>query len=499
MPPNLLFIMADDHGANAISAYGSRLAAAFRTPNLDRIAHEGVRLNNCHCTNAICTPSRATILTGQHSHTNGVRTLSDVLDPAADTYPQRMRAAGYQMALFGKWHVHSRPRGFDDWYVLPGQGRYFDPTFIGPDHPWDPDHDGRNSRGGDPHKGYVTDLVTDFTLDWLENQRDPKKPFMLHCHHKAPHDDFEYHPRHEHLFDGVDLPEPDNLWEDHARRDPCTRHYGTSVSDRNPFRNAITRMSQPDYPTGPLDLTGLDADGRTRAAYQKYLKDYLRVVAAIDENVGRLLDYLDAAGLAENTVVVYTSDQGMFLGEHDYIDKRWIYEEALQMPLLARFPAEIPAGTVNDDLCTNVDFAPTLLDYAGLPAGDAMQGASFRGVLRGDAPAVAEADQQLYYRYWMHMAHHHNPAHYGIRTRTHKLIHFYGLPLDASDAEPYSTPPGWELYDLVADPDENHNVVDEPRYAGVVRELKDRLKSMKNELGDSDERYPAMAALPTSC
>lgn len=502
MSPNLLFILADDHSANAISAYGSRLAPVFCTPNLDRIAREGVRLNNCHCTNAICTPSRATILTGQHGHTNGVRTLSDALDPAADTYPQRMRAAGYQTALFGKWHVHSRPQGFDDWYVLPGQGQYFDPTFIGPDHAWDPDHatdpDGSHSRHGDRHAGYVTDLITDFTLDWLENQRDAGQPFMLHCHHKAPHDDFEYPPRHEHLFDGVDLPEPDNLWEDHARRDPCTRHYGTSVSDRNPFRNAITRMSQPDYPTGPLDLTGLDAGGRTRAAYQKYLKDYLRVVAAIDENVGRLLDYLDAAGLAHNTLVVYTSDQGMFLGEHDYIDKRWIYEEALQMPLLARYPAEIPAGLVNDDLCTNVDFAPTLLDYAGLPAGDHMQGASFRGVLRGDPPAVAADDQQLYYRYWMHMAHHHNPAHYGIRTRTHKLIHFYGLPLDATDAEPYSTPPGWELYDLVADPDENHNVIDEPAQAATVRDLKTRLMKMKRELGDSDDRYPAMAALPTS-
>ena len=495
MPPNVLFIMSDDHGANALSAYGSRLANAFRTPQLDRLAAGGVRLNNCHCTNAICTPSRATILTGQHSHTNGVRTLSDKLDPAADTFPKRFQDAGYQTALLGKWHVHTPPQGFDHWYVLPGQGQYFDPTFIGPRHDWDTDYHGHNSRRGDLHKGYVTDLITDFTLDWLK-QRDRTKPFMALCHHKAPHDDFEYHPRHEHLFDGLDLPEPDNLWEDHARRDPCTRHYGTSVSDRNPFRNAIIRMSDPEYPTGPLDLTGLDAEGRTRAAYQKYLKDYLRCVAAIDENVGRLLDYLDEDGIAEDTVVIYTSDQGMFLGEHDYIDKRWIYEEALRMPLLVRYPAEIPAGTTNDDLCTNVDFAPTLLDYAGLDNLPAAQGASFRGVLKGEPPAVPEADQQLYYRYWMHMTHHHNPAHYGIRTRTHKLIRFYGLGLDASDAEHYSTPPGWELYDLTADPEENHDVYGDPAYAAVTADLRDRLRRMKTELGDADDRYPELAAQP---
>lgn len=492
--PNILFIMSDDHGSNAISAYGSRLASVFETPNIDRIGREGMRFENCMCTNAICTPSRATILTGQHSHTNGVRTLSDSLDPAATTFPKLLQESGYQTGLFGKWHVHSQPQGFDDWYVLPGQGLYKNPHFIGPDDDWDrvysPHHADRATR----HEGYVTDLVTDFTIDFLE-RRDPDRPFMVCCHHKAPHDDFEYHPRHEHLFDGVEIPEPDNLWEDHALRDPCTRYYGTSVSDRNPFRNAIIRMTQPDYVTGQLDVSGLDSRGRTRAAYQKYLKDYLRTCAAIDESVGRLLAYLDEHGLAENTVVIYTSDQGMFLGEHDYIDKRWIYEEALRMPMLVRDPRRIAAGSVSKDLVSNVDFAPTLLDLAGVDVTHSMQGRSFTKVLAGQTPE--DWDQAVYYRYWMHMAHHHNPAHYGLRTLRFKLIHFYGLPLDATDALPYSTPPGWEMYDLKRDPHENQNVANDPLYAETLSELKQQLFDMKRELGDLDEAYPELMALPT--
>ncbi|MEM0913305.1 MAG: sulfatase [Planctomycetota bacterium] len=492
--PNILYIMSDDHGSNAVSAYGSRLASVFPTPNLDRIANEGARLDNCHCTNAICTPSRATILTGQHSHRNGVRTLSDALDPALPTYPQAMQAAGYQTGLFGKWHVHTPPQGFDEWNILPGQGLYKNPYFVNPSHEWGKAYGAHNASGGELVPGYVTDLVTDMTLEYLE-RRDKDRPFMVCCHHKAPHDDFEYADRHEHLLDGVEIPEPDNLWEDHARRDPCTRYYGTSVSDRNPFRNAIIRMTQPDYVTGPLDVAGLDNKGRTRAAYQKYLKDYLRTCAAIEENVGRLLDYLDEQGLAENTVVVYTSDQGMFLGEHDYIDKRWIYEEALQMPMLVRYPKEIKPGTVNNDLITNVDFSDTLLDYAGLPRLNASQGRSFRTNLAGDTPS--DWQDAIYYRYWMHMTHHHVPAHYGIRTQKHKLIHFYGLPLDATDALPYSTPAGWELYDLENDPDENHNVAGDPAYRQAFTELRDRLFAMKAELGDPDDAYPEMMSLPT--
>ncbi|MBB6441590.1 sulfatase family protein [Phycisphaera mikurensis] len=493
--PNILMIMADDHAASAISAYGSILAEVFRTPHLDRLAAGGVRVDRCFCTNAICTPSRASILTGLHGHACGVRTLSDALDADADTFPRRLRAAGYQTGLYGKWHVHCPPAGFDDYRVLPGQGVYFNPHFLGPGDDWASSYHAHHSEGGTRHRGYVTDLVTDFTVEALRN-RDRDRPFLFCCHHKAPHDDFEYHPRHEHLFDGVDVPEPDNLWEDHARRAPCTRHHGTSVSDRNPVRNAILRMSDPAYPTGPLDVRGLDADGRTRAAYQKYLKDYLRCCAAIDEGVGRLLDTLEEEGLAEDTLVLYTSDQGMFLGEHDYIDKRWIYDEAMRMPLIARLPGEIPAGGTNGDMISNVDFAPTLLDYAGLAAPDAMQGRSFRANLAGDA--AEDWPKGVYYRYWMHMAHHHNPAHYGLRTRDHKLIHFYGLPLDATDALPGSTPPGWEYYDLRSDPAENVNRIDDPACAAVIAGLKKQLLALKEELGDADDRYPEMAALPTA-
>ena len=489
--PNILFIMADDHGANAISSYGSRLKTVFETPHLDRIANDGVRLSNCHCTNSICTPSRATILTGQHSHTNGVRTLADKLDPAQNTCVKMLQSNGYATAIIGKWHLKTEPQGFDYYHILPGQGRYFDPQFIEIGADWSQRGSGDNPQWGTVHEGYVTDLITDFTLDWLK-QRDTSKPFFLMCHHKAPHDHFEYHPRHEHLFDDIDIPEPDSLWEDRSHRSEGSRQYGTSISERNAKRNAVQLMSQPDYPTGPLDLTGLDTTERTKAAYQKYLRDYLRTVKAIDEGVGRLLDYLDEAGLSDNTIVIYTSDQGMFLGEHDYMDKRWIFDEALQMPFLMRFPKEIPAGTLCNDIISNVDFAPTFLDYAGLLPTDDMEGRSFRANVEGNTPT--DWSQRVYYRYWMHSTHHDVPAHYGLRTRDYKLIFFYGLPLDAAGALPDPTPPGWELFDLKNDPHELHNVYDDPSYADVAKQLKAELFELKQALGDVDSVYPELMA-----
>lgn len=488
--PNILYIMADDHGANAISAYGSRLAEVFETPNIDRIGKEGAILTNCHCTNAICTPSRATILTGQYSHTNGVKTLSDVLNPDKETYPKMMRDSGYLTAVVGKWHVHSQPQGFDHYDILPGQGLYFDPYFLNSDCDWEAfGKNPHSSKQGKQHIGHVTDLITNKCLNWLEN-RDKDKSFILMCHHKAPHDDFEYQPKYENLFDGIEIPEPDSLWEDKSHRSIGSREYGTTVSEWNQRRNAVQTMSRSDYATGPLDIAGLDAVGRTKAAYQKYLKDYLRCIKGIDDSVGQLLDYLDREGLAENTVVIYTSDQGMFLGEHDYIDKRWIFEEALQMPFLIRYPKEINPGTMVDDIMTNVDFAPTLLDYAGLEKTAKMQGQSCRQVLKGDTPD--HWSNRLYYRYWMHMAHHDNPAHYGIRTKEYKLIFFYGLPLDATDALPNPTPASWELYDLVKDPQEMCNVYDRPEYSGVVQNLKEQLSAMKKEVCDEDDKYPEM-------
>lgn len=499
-PVNILFIMSDDHCANAVSAYGSRLAPVFQTPHIDRIAKEGVRFNHCYCTNAICTPSRASILTGKHAHTTGVRTLSDTLSTDLNTFPKMMKSAGYTTAVIGKWHVHSKPQGFDHFDVLPGQGQYFDPEFLDMESDWtavehymdqQDDWSKVNHAGGlgKKHKGYVTDIITDKCLDWLES-RDRDKPFMLLCHHKAPHDDFEYHPRYEHLLDGVDIPEPASLWEDKSHRSEGSRTYGSSVSERNKHRNAIKTMSQEDYPTGPLEIDGLDGKDRTKAAYQKYLKDYIRVVKGIDDNVGRLLNYLDEEGLTENTLVIYTSDQGMFLGEHDYIDKRWIFEEALQMPLLLRYPGVIQPGTVVDSIVSNVDFAPTLLEYAGLEKDDDMQGRSFAQIANGFPPS--DWENVLYYRYWMHMAHHYVPAHYGIRTSRYKLIFFYGLPLDAADAVDVPTPASWELYDLVKDPHELNNVYDDPEYSEIVSDLKNQLFELKDQLDDADTAYPEL-------
>ncbi len=485
--PNILFIMSDDHGANAISAYKSRLASVFETPNIDRIANEGALFKNVYCTNAICTPSRATILTGQYSHINGVKTLADKMDPDSDTYPKMMQKNGYQTAVVGKWHLHCEVKGFDYYDVLPGQGFYFDPYFLDKDTDWGAIESIHMRERGKRHTGYVTDIITEKCLDWLE-KRDKERPFMLMCHHKAPHDDFEYHPRYEHILDTVEIPEPDSLWEDKSHRSIGSRDYGTTVSDKNKRRSAVKRMSRQDYPTGPLDIKGLDEKERTKAAYQKYLKDYLRTVKGVDDSVGRLLDYLEQEGILDDTLIIYTSDQGMFLGEHDYIDKRWIYDEALQMPFLARYPKEIKAGSVIDDIISNIDFAPTLLDYAGLDKTDGMQGRSFRSNAAGNQPA--DWPNRIYYRYWMHMAHHDNPAHYGIRTKDFKLIFFYGLPLDSNGVLPELTPAGWELYDLRNDPRELNNVYNDPGYREIVRELKKQLVEMKKDAGDEDEEYP---------
>lgn len=482
--PNILFILSDDHAANAISLYGSRLATVFQTPNLDRIGKEGALFTRCYCTNSICTPSRATILTGQYSHVNGVRTLDDPLDTSMLTYPLLLQRGGYQTAIVGKWHVHTEPQGFDYYDVLGGQGLYFDPNFQDQSFDWNALQDRRpTATDGTRTEGYVTDIITDKCLSWLETL-DPGRPFALMCHHKSPHAEFEYHPRDERLFDGVTIPEPDSLWEDKSHRSVASRTFGSTVSGRGRGRNELTKMIRHDHRTGTLDITGMSEREATQAAYQKYLKDYLRTVKAMDDNVGRIIDYLDGKNLLDDTLVLYTSDQGMFLGEHDYNDKRWIYTEAFQMPLLVRFPREVRPGSVVEAVISNIDFAPTLLDYAGLEVEPSMPGRSFRGVLQGQTPS--DWPGKVYYRYWMHLSGHDNPAHIGICNGRHKLIFFYGLPLNASRAEPRPTPPGWELYDLQNDPEELHNVYNDPACAEVVQAMKDDLLTMKEEVGDID-------------
>lgn len=510
--PNILFIMADDHTWQAVASYGSRLKEVCPTSNIDRIAQEGMMLKNCFCTNSICTPSRASILSGQYSHKNGVYTLADDWDPNhRPNLAIKMQEANYETAVIGKWHLHTEPQGFDYYHVLPGQGEYFDPKLKEKGKPWQ-DH----NAGGQIHRGYCADVIMDQTLKWLKTRpAQGQKPFFLMCHFKAPHGLWEYPSRHEHLFDGVDIPEPPSLFEDKSDRSPGSRDYGSTLSTKNSIRNRVKRMENDWWPTGKLDTTGMTDQEMTRAAYQKYLKDYLRCVAAINDNVGRILDYLDRSGLTTNTLVIYTGDQGMFLGEHDHVDKRWMFEESLRMPFLVRYPREIPANSINDDIINNVDFAPTLLDYAGMKAPTAMQGRSFRAILRGHTPP--DWRQLTYYRYWMHRAHHDVPAHYGIRTKRYKLIFFYGLAVhpklnqkqsrgNAGRQDPKQlhqvsgwgnklpdpTPAAYELYDLEKDPHELMNVYHDPTYGEVVKRLKQKLFQIKQELGDTDEPYPAL-------
>tara|TARA_R110002049_G_scaffold27321_3_gene94446 strand:- start:96500 stop:98086 length:1587 start_codon:yes stop_codon:yes gene_type:complete len=495
--PNILFIMSDDHACNAISAYGGRLAEVAPTPNIDRIAREGIRLDKCFVTNSICTPSRAVILSGQHSHVNTVRTLLDAFpgpDSGTPNVASILRRNGYETALFGKWHLRSEPWGFDYWKVGPGQGFYYDPIFIASTD--NVPYETRKKGNANRTKGYYTDLVTDYALDWLK-QREAEKPFFMMLHHKAPHGKWEPAPRHKDYLAGVEIPEPDTLWEDFSHRSEATREMGTSITARTaPRRTMVDDVQKPDWPAGSVDMTGMTEIEKGKAAYQKYLHDYLGCVKAVDENVGRVLDYLDESGLAENTLVIYTADQGMFLGEHDYFDKRWIYEECFQMPFLARLPGTIPAGTSNEShLCSNLDFAQTFLDFAGVndaPEISKMQGASLRGIVSGDAPKTWR--DAIYYRYWMHLAHHHIPGHYGVRDNRYKLAFFYALPLDAtlgnSKFEPST--PGWELYDLQEDPNETNNVYGDPKYAEVTERLKSRLLELKKQYGDTDESYPEL-------
>lgn len=501
--PNILFIMSDDHACNAISAYGGRLAEVAPTPNIDRIAREGIRLDSCFVTNSICTPSRAVILSGQHSHINGVRTLVDAFPgPDSDTpnVAEILQRSGYQTALIGKWHLKSTPWGFDYWKVGPGQGQYHDPFFIASTDgiPYQP----RKKAGIQRTEGYYTDLVTDDALRWLKERRDGK-PFFLMLHHKAPHGKWEPADRHKDYLADVEIPEPATLWEDFSHRSDATKQMGTSITGRLAGRRTmVDDVQKPDWPAGSVDMTGMSEKEKGKAAYQKYLHDYLGCVKAVDENVGRVLDYLDQSGLSENTLVIYTADQGMFLGEHDYFDKRWIYEECFRMPFLARLPGTIAAGSTDQNhLCSNLDFAQTFLDFAGVKAAPEeakMQGRSLRPVLAGKSPDSWR--DAVYYRYWMHLAHHHIPGHYGVRDGRYKLAFFYGLPLDANLGGgnfPPSTA-GWELYDLEADPAETRNIYGDPKYKSVTDRLKTRLLELKKEFGDQDERYPELMKLRES-
>ncbi|MDA1068041.1 MAG: sulfatase [Verrucomicrobia bacterium] len=509
--PNILFIMADDHTWQAIGSYGSHLKEFCPTPNIDRLSSEGALLKNVYCTNSICTPSRASILSGQYSHVNGLMTLEDTWD--RDHQPNmavELQKAGYETAIIGKWHLHSEPMGFDYYKVLPGQVLYFNPLLKEKGKPWK-DH----NEGGEAYEGHSSDVIGNETIKWLKEQRDTGKPFFLMCHFKAPHGLWEYAPRFKELYAHVEIPEPHSLFEDNSDRSDGSRDYGSTVGPTNKIRSRVACMQNDFWPGGPLDVTVMDEKEQTRAAYQRYLKDYLRCVAGVDENVGRVLATLKEQGIEDDTLIIYTGDQGMMLGEHDRVDKRWAFEESMRMPFIARYPKEIEPNSINKDIINNVDFAPTLLDFAGAKAPKEMQGRSFRKNLAGDTPK--DWRQSTYYRYWMHRAHHDVPAHYAIRTQRYKLIFYYGLALhprmdkfwpenavsDSTEANlhqvsswgvtrPESTPARLELYDIEKDPYEQQNVYEDPTYSAVVADLKKQLSAIKEEVGDLDDLYPEL-------
>jgi len=457
--PNILFIMSDDHASHAMSCYGSKVN---QTPNLDRISNGGMRFDNCFCTNSICTPSRATILSGTYNHINNVTTLGSKMDNRLQTFPKLLQSNGYQTAIVGKWHLgqgpEHEPTGFDFWRVLPGQGLYHDPVMI--------DADGKQVFAG-----YVTDLITDMSLEWLKN-RDKERPFCLLCHHKAPHRHWEPDEKHARMYDDIDIPEPETFNDDYSNRASAA-----AAAEMRIERDLNARDLKVPIPEG------LTKAQEKSWRYQRYIKDYLRVIASIDDNVGRLLDYLYAEGLSENTLVIYTSDQGFFLGDHGWFDKRFMYEESLRMPFIVRFPREIKAGTVNEDIILNTDFAPLFLDLAGVEKPEDFQGRSIRPLLNGQTPE--DWRQSMYYRYWMHKAHHNVYAHYGIRTHKHKLIYYYSDALGQPGTIDETYEPEWELFDLEKDPCELNSVYNDPAYSNVVAHLTKELHRLQSEVGDA--------------
>ncbi|CQR47228.1 Arylsulfatase [Paraliobacillus sp. PM-2] len=457
--PNILFIMSDDHASHAMSCYDSKIN---KTPHLDRIANEGIRFDNCFCTNAICTPSRASILTGLYNHKNGVKTLGDEIDGRQTTVQKLMKSSGYQTAIIGKWHLgaggNADPIGFDYWNVFPNQGEYFDPVMY--------------EMGEEKvFKGYATDLVTDMSIEWLK-QRDKEKPFMLMCHHKAPHRPWDPDEKHAHMYEDINIPEPPTFHDDYENRAEAAKEA------RMRIERDLTERDVKDKPPENLSAAELKS-----WYYQRYIKDYLRCVASIDDNVGRLLNYLDEEELTNDTIVVYTSDQGFFLGDHGWYDKRFMYEESLRMPFIVRYPRAIKPGSVTKDFALNVDFPETFLDYAGIDIPDDMQGTSLRPILEGNTPR--EWQTSMYYRYWEHLSIEHRVgAHYGLRTHRYKLIYYYGESLGVTDAMDEPRTPTWELFDLEQDYYELNNVYNDPAYSEIVKELKKELYRLKDEVED---------------
>ncbi len=468
--PNIVFIMSDDHAAHAISAYGSRVN---ETPSLDRIAREGMLFRNVFVTNSICTPSRASILTGTYSHKNGVPVFNR-FDGSQPTAAKLLQAAGYHTGMIGKWHLGSDPTGFDRWEILPGQGVYNDPILY-------------TATGEKTYSGrYATDVITDLAIDFIRN-RPKDRPFFVMCHHKAPHREWTPNEKHRLMFESRVIPEPPTLWDDYATRTDALHENQQRVADDLTRRDlklvpppGLEGMAREAWlSVKPTEVT-VSVDGRpttlagwvlTRWKYQRYMQDYLACVQSIDDNVGRLLDFLKESGLERDTIVVYTSDQGFFLGDHGLYDKRFMYEESLRMPFLVRWPAVVHPGSTAEAMALNVDFAPTFLEAAGVPVPAVMQGRSLLPILRGETPS--DWRTAIYYRYYHDPGHHNTRAHYGVRTATHKLVYFWKKDQ-------------WELFDLRADPAELRNLYGQPGQEAITAELKATLARLRKELQDDD-------------
>ncbi|MFY0598192.1 MAG: sulfatase [Cyclobacteriaceae bacterium] len=493
--PNIIFIMSDDHTTQAFGTYGSRLASLNPTPTLDRLAENGVVFDNAYCTNSICTPSRATIMTGQYPQTNGVLDLDGRLNETKQFLPKEMKALGYETAMIGKWHLKEEPAAFDYYKVLESQGDYFNPTFrVRGDEPW--------PKNEEKYTGHSSDVITDQTITWLKS-RSEDQPFFLMHHYKAPHDMFEYAPRYEDYLANVEIPEPESMYAQpnfgseatRGKNDSLINQIGTSIGLRHPVRNYYD-----DFISNEVS-DQLTEDEAKHDAYQVYLKKYLRCVKGVDDNLARLLKHLEESGELENTIIIYTGDQGFMLGEHDYMDKRWMYEESMRMPFIVSYPKGIKPGRRSDLLINNSDYAPTMLALAGGRVPDYMQGKSFASLLT-EEKEPENWREETYYRYWMHMMHHDNPAHFGIRTKDYKLIFYYGLPYDmekiGTKSMPWKensftieqTPAAWEFYDLSKDPKEVNNVYADPAYSEIIANLKVRLKETRNELKETDDQYP---------
>ena len=469
--PNIVYIMSDDHAAHAISAYGSRVN---RTPFIDRLAREGALLTNAFATNSICTPSRATILTGQYSHINGV-TMFNRFDSSRMTVARLLQQGGYYTGMVGKWHLGSDPVGFDRWEILPGQGVYRDPVFY-------------TATGEKTYSGrYVTDVITDLALEFIES-RPRERPFFLMMHHKAPHRYWEPSDSHAAHFATQRIPEPVTLWDSYATRTDALHENQQRVAAD--LTNRDLKLTPPPGVVGqelakwllikPDSVTvvrngeraTLTGEPLARWKYQRYMQDYLATVQSVDDSVGRVLALLDKAGLSRNTIVVYTSDQGFFLGDHGLFDKRFMYQESIRMPFLVRWPSGIKPGTKSDALALNVDFAPTFLEVAGLSNSTDIQGRSLLGLLRGRTPS--DWRTSMYYRYYHDPGDHNTRAHYGVRTRTHKLIYFWKKDQ-------------WELFDLVNDPFELHNLHGQPGQETLTATLKKELARLKRDVQDNDQ------------